>query len=70
MSDKEKIIAAINDIEDERVLFAIKRLLLIEEDEIPEWHKEELDTRSENLKSGKDKIYSWDEVKSEIKNID
>lgn len=40
--DKAKIIAAINETDDERILFAINRLLQIEDDEIPEWHKQEL----------------------------
>jgi hypothetical protein len=43
--DKEKIIAAIKETDDERVLFAINRLLQIEDDEIPDWHKEIVEQR-------------------------
>ncbi len=68
--DKAKIIAAINETDDERILFAINRLLQIEEDEIPEWHKQELDKRAERLNRGEENLYDWDEVKKEITDLD
>lgn len=68
--DKQKIIAAIKETDDERVLFAINRLLQIEEDEIPDWHKEALDKRTEKIKRGEEQFFNWDDVKEEIKKID
>lgn len=68
--DKTKIIEAIQQTEDERILFAINRLLQIEEGEIPEWHKNELDKRAALIDEGKDKLYSWEDVKQEITDLD
>lgn len=68
--DKAKIIAAINETDDERILFAINRLLQIDEGEIPEWHKQELDKRTEKLNKGKEKLYDWETVKKEITDLD
>ncbi len=69
--DKSKIIEAIQHTEDERILFAINRLLQIEEEEeIPVWQKQELDRRSEKIAKGEEKIYDWEEIKDEIKKID
>lgn len=68
--DKAKIIAAINETDDERILFAINRLLQIEDDEIPEWHKQELDRRAEKLNKGEEKLYDWNDIKKEITDLD
>jgi hypothetical protein len=67
--DKSRIIEAIQQTEDERILFAINRLLQIEED-IPEWHKQELDKRTALINEGKDELYNWDDVKKEITSLD
>lgn len=64
--DKEKIIAAIKGTEDERVLFAINRLLQIEEDELPEWHKEIVEQRWKEMKEGKAEFVRWEDIKDEI----
>lgn len=64
--DKTKIIEAIRQTDDERILFAINRLLQIEEDEIPEWHKEIVAQRLEDIEEGRAVFHSWDEVKKEI----
>ncbi len=50
--DKSKIIEAIQHTEDERILFAINRLLQIDEDGIPQWHKEILDERLKSIEEG------------------
>jgi hypothetical protein len=64
--DKEKIIAAIKETDDERVLFAINRLLQIEDDEIPDWHKEIVEQRWNEMKEGKAKFVKWEDVKDKI----
>ena len=51
--DKEKIIAAIKETDDERILFAINRLLQIEEEDIPGWHKEIVEQRWNEMKEGR-----------------
>ena len=64
--DKAKIIEAIQQTDDEWVLLAINRLLQIEEEEIPEWHKEILGQRLKDIEEGRAVFHSWDEVKKEI----
>lgn len=64
--DKEKIIAAIKETDDERVLFAINRLLLIEDDEVPDWHKEIVEQRWKEMKEGKAKFVKWEEARDKI----
>lgn len=64
--DKTKIIEAIQQTEDEWVLLAINRLLRIEEEEIPEWHKEIVEQRLKDIEDGKAVFHSWDDVKKEI----
>lgn len=68
--DKARIIEAIQQTDDERILFAINRLLQIEDEEIPEWQKQELDRRSERIKNGEEALFDWDEIKEEITKID
>ena len=34
--------------------------------EVPQWHKDILDSREEALKRGETKILDWDEAKSQI----
>ena len=64
--DKSKIIAAINDTGDERVLFAINRLLKIDEEEVPEWHKEIVEQRWKEMKDGTASFVKWEDVKDKI----
>lgn len=64
--DKAKIIEAIQQTNDERILFAINRLLQIEEEEIPGWHKEILAQRLKDIEEGRVIFHSWDDVKKEI----
>lgn len=63
--DKSKIISAINETDDERILFAINRLLKIDED-IPEWHKSVLEQRLKDIEEGKAVFHNWDEIKSSL----
>jgi hypothetical protein len=67
--DKEQIIEAIRETDDERILFAISRLLQVDED-IPAWHKDILEERRNKIESGEEKFYDWDDIKDELKNID
>lgn len=64
--DKSKIIAAINETDDERVLFAINRLLKIDDDDVPEWHKEIVEQRWKEMKDGTAKFVKWEDVKNKI----
>lgn len=64
--DKTKIIEAIQQTEDERILFAINRLLQIEQEEIPEWHQEIVMQRWKDMKEGKAEFVSWEEVKDKV----
>lgn len=67
--DKARIIEAIQQTDDERILFAINRLLQIEEG-IPEWHKQELDKRTALINKGEDELYDWEDVKQEITDLE
>ncbi len=64
--DKAKIIEAIQQTDDERILFAINRLLQIEEDETPEWHREIVMQQWKEMKEGKVEFVSWEEVKEKV----
>lgn len=64
--DKEKIIAAIKETDDERILFAINRLLQIEDDEMTDWHKEIVEQRWNEMKEGKAQFVKWEDVKDKI----
>lgn len=68
--DKARIIEAIQQTDDEWVLFAINRLLQIEEEEIPEWHKHELDKRTEKITRGEETYYDWEDVKKGLNDFD
>jgi hypothetical protein len=63
--DKEQLIEAIRETDDERILFAISRLLLVDED-IPEWHKEILQQRLKDIEEGKTVFHDWDEIKDSL----
>lgn len=64
--DKAKIIEAIQQTEDERILFAICRLLQLDEADVPEWHREIVEQRWNEMKEGKAEFVSWEEVKEKV----
>lgn len=64
--DKEKIIAAIKETDDERILFAINRLLQFEDDEMTGWHKEIVEQRWNEMKEGKSQFVKWEDVKDKV----
>jgi putative addiction module component (TIGR02574 family) len=38
----------------------------VQEESIPDWHKELLDSRRKAVEEGKEKILDWDEVKDSL----
>ena len=64
--DKKKIIDAIHDTDDDRILFAISRLLDIEESSIPDWHKEILEDRLVEIEKGIAAFENWDTIKNSL----
>ncbi len=64
--DKEKIIAAIKETDDERILFAINFLLQIEEDEMTDQHKEIAEQRWIGMKEAKAQFVKLEDVKDKI----
>ncbi|HEY8898751.1 MAG TPA: addiction module protein [Niastella sp.] len=67
--DKEQLIEAIRETDDERILFAISRLLQVDED-IPDWHKDILNERKSKIENGEEKFYDWNDIKDDLKNFD
>lgn len=63
--DKEQLIEAIRETDDERILFAISRLLQVDDD-IPEWHKDILQQRLKDIEEGKAVFHDWDEIKDSL----
>lgn len=64
--NKKKIIAAIEEIEDDRILFAISRLLELKEQDIPEWHKEILQERLTEIEAGTAVFENLDDLKATL----
>mgnify|MGYP001551141992 CR=1 FL=1 len=64
---KQEIKAEIENLQDEKVLWAILRLLhLDDEGEVPEWHKEIVRERVERYEKGNGKMLKWDEVQKKL----
>lgn len=64
---KKEIKAAIETIEDEKLLWAIARLLhLDDESDVPDWHKQIVMEQVEKYEKGIEKALDWDEVKKEL----
>ena len=63
--DKSKIIEAINLTDDERIFFAINRLLKIDDD-MSEFHIPILEQRLKDIQEGKAIFHDWDEIKSSL----
>ncbi|MBX9783932.1 MAG: addiction module protein [Chitinophagaceae bacterium] len=64
--DKKKIIDAIRETDDDRILFAISRLLEIKETDIPDWHKEILEERLLEMNNGTAEFESRDAIKDSL----
>lgn len=65
--DKNRLIEAIQNTDDERILFAINRLLQIEE-AVPQWHVAILEERLQALKKGESHFTEWQRLKTSLFN--
>lgn len=64
---KSEIKAEIDKIEDEKLVWAIARLLhLDDEGEVPEWHKNIVEERLEKYEKGGSKPKDWDAVQKKL----
>lgn len=64
---KEEIKSEIDRIDDEKLIWAIARLLHLEDDaDIPEWHKQILEEREAKYQRGEMKFKDWEEVKKTL----
>ena len=64
---KQEIKSEIDKIDDEKLLWAIARLLhLDDEGDVPDWHKQILQERLEKYESGNAKMKDWEEVKKTL----
>lgn len=63
---KQEIISEIGKIEDEKLLWAIARLLHLDDEDVPEWHKQILNERLEEYEKGNAKMKDWEEVKKHL----
>jgi hypothetical protein len=64
---KREIQEEIGHITDEKLLWAIARLLhMDDEGEVPEWHKEIVNERMEKYEKGKGKMLDWEDVQKDL----
>ncbi len=64
---KREIKEEIDRIDDEKLVWAIARLLHLDEDmDVPEWHKQILEERIEKYETGNAKMKDWDEVQKNL----
>ena len=64
---RAEIKSEIDRIDDEKLLWAVARLLrLDDESDIPEWHKEILREREEEYIKGISKARDWEDVKKDF----
>ena len=63
--DKDQLIEAIRETDDERILFAISRWLQVD-DEIPGWHKDVLQQRLKDIEEGKVVFHNWNDIKNDL----
>lgn len=64
---KQMIKSEIDKIEDEKLLWALERILHLEEDvEIPDWHQSIVMERLEKYKKGEGKYVDWDDIEKSL----
>jgi hypothetical protein len=64
---KREIKSEIDKIDDEKLLWAIARLLHLDDDaDIPQWHKEILQERAAEYQKGTTQTKDWDQVKKTL----
>jgi len=66
LEKKREIISEIDRIDDEKLLWAIARLLHLDDDDLPAGHKEILNERLEEYQKGNIKMTDWEEVKKNL----
>lgn len=67
LEKKEEIKAEIDKTSDEKLIWALARLMhLDDDDDIPEWHKQILEERLEKHEKGTAKMKDWDEVRKTL----
>lgn len=64
---KKEIKDEIEKTEDEKLLWAIARLLHIDDDgEVPEWHKTIVRERTEKYEKNSNDLLNWDDAKKDV----
>lgn len=64
---KKEIKAEIDKIEDEKLVWAIARLLHLDDDyELPEWHRNIVQERAEKYGKDDSKMKDWDEAQKNL----
>lgn len=64
---KREIIEQIDKTDDEKLVWAIARLLHLDDDiDIPEWHKKIVEERIEKYEAGGGKMKNWEEVQKNL----
>ncbi|MCW3125571.1 MAG: hypothetical protein JWO03_1229 [Bacteroidetes bacterium] len=63
---KQEIKSEIDRIDDEKLIWAIARLLHLDEPDIPEWHKQIVMEREEEYNKGTANAKNWDDVKKNL----
>jgi hypothetical protein len=64
---KQEIKTEIDKIEDEKLLWAIARLLHLDDEiDIPEWHKQIVEESMVEYKKDKSQLEDWDDVKDKL----
>lgn len=67
LTKKREIKAEIDKTEDEKLIWAIARLLHIDDDgEVPEWHKEIVQERAVKYGKTNKKLKDWDKVQKKL----
>ena len=63
---KREIKAEIDKIEDEKLVWAIARLLHLDDGEVPDWHREVVEERLVKYERKGAKMKDWDKVEKGI----
>jgi hypothetical protein len=66
LGKKQEIKSEIDKIDDEKLIWAIARLLHLDEPDIPEWHKQIVMEREEEYNKGTSNARNWDEVNAKL----
>lgn len=64
---KREIKEEVDRIEDEKVLWAIARLLKLDEHQSPDWHKQIVEERFVEYEKNPQNVISWEDIKKKWK---